>query len=37
MVLKIEEFNINYITAIGGKSVNGFKGNLQSKKKLKLK
>ena len=25
MALKIEEFNINYITAVGGKSVNGLK------------
>ena len=25
MALKIEEFDINYITAIGGKSVNGLK------------
>ena len=25
MALRIEEFDVNYITAIGGKSVNGFK------------
>ena len=25
MALKIEEFDVNYITAIGGKSVNGLK------------
>ena len=25
MALKIEEFDINYITAVGGKSVNGLK------------
>ena len=25
MALKIEEFDVNYITAVGGKSVNGFK------------
>ena len=25
MALKIEEFNVNYITAVGGKSVNGLK------------
>ena len=25
MVLKIEEFDVNYITAVGGKSVNGLK------------
>ena len=25
MALKIKEFNINYITAVGGKSVNGLK------------
>ena len=28
MALKIEEFDVNYITAIGGKSVNGL--NLQT-------
>ena len=25
MTLKIEEFDVNYITAVGGKSVNGLK------------
>ena len=25
MALKIEEFDVNYITAVGGKSVNGLK------------
>ena len=25
MALKIEEFNINYKTAVGGKSINGLK------------
>ena len=25
MTLKIEEFNVNYITAVGGKSLNGLK------------
>ena len=25
MALKIEEFNVNYITAVGGKSINGLK------------
>ena len=25
MVLKIEEFDVNYITAVGGQSVNGLK------------
>ena len=25
MALKIEEFNINYITAVGGKFINGLK------------
>ena len=25
MVLKIEEFNVNYVTAVGRKSVNGLK------------
>ena len=25
MVLKMAEFNINYITAVGGKSINGLK------------
>ena len=25
MALKIEEFNVNYMTAVGGKSINGLK------------
>ena len=32
MALKIKEFDVNYITAVGGKSVNGLKGKLWLKK-----